>query len=111
MTQLLRDLLRELLTAEGAATIVAEAAAGADLIATVDASGARVVIFGNGGWYAITELEGLLAARPRTRLLSVADEGRATTLYALRPHKQELGEISPLTLRKAVTQEPWPGAP
>jgi DNA-binding NarL/FixJ family response regulator len=111
MTQLLRELLRELLPARGTVVVVAEAPARAALIPAVDESGARVVIFGDADSYASTELEQLLAARPRTRLLSVASDGRHTTLYALRPHMQELGELSPSALIDAITHDPWPGAP
>ena len=111
MTRLLRELLKELLPARGTVVVVAEAAAGAALIRAVDETGARVVIFGDAGSYATCELEALLAARPRTRLLSIANDGRHTTLYALRPHVQQLGELSPSALIEAITRDPWPGAP
>jgi DNA-binding NarL/FixJ family response regulator len=111
MARMLRDLITGLLTADGSVAVVGELPEGTPLLAAVDESGARVVIFGTGSSYPETDLDALLAARPRTRLLCVADDGRETTMYALRPSKRGLGDISAANLIEAVTTDPWPGAP
>ena len=74
-----------------------------DAVASTDA---RVVIFGT----EVTELsaEGaeLLSSRPRLRLLTVTRNGRRTCLYVLKPHCEDLGEVSPAALLRAVKGEP-----
>jgi DNA-binding NarL/FixJ family response regulator len=44
----------------------------------------------------------LLAERPRTKILTIGDDGRETFLYELRPHQIDLGQISPQALLDAV---------
>jgi hypothetical protein len=48
------------------------------------------------------QLESLLYARPHMTLLAIGQNGRATTLYELRPHKVALGDVSPQALVDAI---------
>jgi hypothetical protein len=47
-------------------------------------------------------LRDLLCRRPRLRALAVGGDGAETVLYELRPHRTELGELSPPALLRAV---------
>jgi len=44
----------------------------------------------------------LLMRQPGTKVLTIRDNGRTTSLYELRPHEIELGQVSPETLLEAV---------
>lgn len=44
----------------------------------------------------------VLAARPRVRVLAVEDDGRTASVYMLRPHRTELGPLSPETLIASI---------
>jgi hypothetical protein len=44
----------------------------------------------------------LLANNPRMRVVAIRSDGRATSLYELRPYERKLGEISPASLLEAV---------
>ena len=48
------------------------------------------------------QLESLLYARPHMTLLAIGQNGRATTLYELRPHAVALGDVSPQALVDAI---------
>ena len=44
----------------------------------------------------------LLGEQPRAKVLTIRDDGRTTSLYELRPHETDLGQVSPETLLAAV---------
>lgn len=44
----------------------------------------------------------LLEERSRLKVLAVADDGRDTVLYELRPTRTQLGEVSPQTIVDAI---------
>jgi hypothetical protein len=44
----------------------------------------------------------LLARQPHAKVLAMRNDGRQTSLYELRPHETDLGQISPETLLQAV---------
>ena len=44
----------------------------------------------------------LLMRQPETKVLTIRDDGRTSSLYELRPHEIELGQVSPETLLEAV---------
>src|SRR5262245_2956462 len=46
----------------------------------------------------------LLTNNPRLRVVAIRSDGRATSLYELRPFERKLGEISPASLLDAVRQ-------
>lgn len=48
---------------------------------------------------AVDDVEALLRARPRLRVLLVEEEGRTGTLYELRVAAERVGELSPELLR------------
>lgn len=61
-----------------------------------------VLIIGDGAAEDREATRSLLQRWPQTRLLLVMEAGRRTVLYELRPHRTELGELSPQELVAAV---------
>ena len=106
MNNVLRQLVRGILETDSSVHVVADLPDTVPLEDAVASTDARVVIFGT----EVTELsaEGaeLLSSRPRLRLLTVTRNGRRTCLYVLKPHCEDLGEVSPAALLRAVKGEP-----
>ena len=46
----------------------------------------------------------LIRELPRTRVLTLADDGAETYLYELRPHRVLIGELSPAALLETVLE-------
>jgi DNA-binding NarL/FixJ family response regulator len=74
-------------------------AATADQIARV---GADVVIFNTPEIGLPATARALLVQGSRLKVLTIRDDGRATSLYELRPYETTLGQVSPETLLAAV---------
>ena len=53
------------------------------------------------------DVDALLEARPRMKVLAVVGDGRDAFLYELRPQKVPLGEVSPHTLLEAIRAASW----
>jgi hypothetical protein len=101
MPRVLREIVRMHLP-EPEFEVVAELGEEAPLLPVVDEHGAHAVIFGTDSAGLPQVGRDLLAACPFVKLLAVASDGRRTTLYELRPHKQPLGEISPDRLAEVI---------
>ena len=81
---------------------VAADAGPAALRAAVAASAAEVAIVGLASEAAVATYDDVLFAHPRLRLLALTGDGRAATLYELRPHKTALGDASADLLLGAI---------
>jgi chemotaxis response regulator CheB len=66
------------------------------------AAHADVAILAGDGGVLRRRAHELLKARPRLRVLAVAQGGREGSLYELRPHRTPLGELSSRVLLNAV---------
>jgi hypothetical protein len=86
------------------ADIVRSALASAEDIEIVGgpALSADVAILGLGGQARTDAPVVLLRQYPSLKVLAVEGDGREAALYEMRPHRTELGEISPTTLLEAV---------
>ena len=104
---MLRDILRGLVTAEPGLRVVAEYADMAPLEQAVDDHDAQILVFGDRSAGLDEECRELLQTHAMTKLFVVAGDGRRTTLYELRPHREQLGEVAPgellAVMRNAVT--------
>jgi DNA-binding NarL/FixJ family response regulator len=98
MPQLMRDIIRSVVTAEADLELVAELDDSASLEDAVPQYAPDVVI----GHSTRHDIERLLEDRSRPKVLQVDDTGRSTVLYELRPHRTALGEISPTRLLSAI---------
>lgn len=99
---MLRDILRGLVAAQDDMHVVAEYAELEPLLEPVEDHQADVVLFGEGSPHLTTECREVLAARPDVKLFVIAGEGRRTTLYELRPHREPLGEVAPDEFLSAI---------
>jgi DNA-binding NarL/FixJ family response regulator len=107
MSPMLRQILRGLVHGHGGVRVVAEYPEMVPLRRVVEEHEADVVLFGHDSGRLPTECRELLEARPHTRLLVVGNDGRRSTLYELRPHREPLGEASPDDLLEAIRSGPW----
>jgi DNA-binding NarL/FixJ family response regulator len=106
MNKVLRQLVRGILETDSSVQVVAELPDTVPLEDAVAATDARVVIFGTEASELSAEATELLSRRPRVRLLTVTRNARRTSLYVLKPHREDLGEVSASALLDAVKGEP-----
>jgi hypothetical protein len=69
--------------------------------AKVDEAEADVLILASED-RSLSLLREVLRARPLLKVLTVRNDGRDTSLFELRPHETDLGQVSPETLLTAV---------
>jgi DNA-binding NarL/FixJ family response regulator len=109
MSNLLRGIVREVLVPEPDVVLVGEFPDATGLLEAVDETAADVVVVG-GRLGAGAPVRDLLAARPRVRVLAIADDGRRGTVFLLTPERESLGEVSPGVLLDAIRDAPdWSG--
>jgi DNA-binding NarL/FixJ family response regulator len=99
---MLCDIVRETVQHQSDMTVVGEFGPGAAFQAATKQIGADVVIVGTTTPDDITIPGQLLAVLPRARVLALAVGGRSAVMYELRPHRTELGEVSPQVLVDAI---------
>ena len=107
MPQMLRTIVKDILSADPQCEIVAEAVEQDNLRAQLHETPADVIIL------AVSDLEGilnrftaLLAQHPATRIIAITSGGNRAFLYDLRPHVTPIDELSPATLLSAIRQSP-----
>src|SRR5207247_1437203 len=103
MPRMLRDIVVKTLAAEPDMEVAADVATADDLLRSVERRHADVVVTRRDD----SSLAALLLTRqPQLKVLAVADNGRESSLYEMRPQRVPLGEITPQRLvteiRKAV---------
>jgi DNA-binding NarL/FixJ family response regulator len=94
-----RDIIADVLAMQSDMEVVGEVAALGELVEAVERGGADVLVIGRDD---AALAAGLLERRPRLKVLAVAEEGRACSIYELRPRRVELGELSPQLLVDAI---------
>jgi hypothetical protein len=99
---MLREIMRGIVGGGSGMRVAAEYPAVTSLIDVVDEHDADVVLFGHRSPRLPRECRELLEARPLVKLMLVSAEGRRTTLHELRPHREPLGEVSPVELVEAI---------
>jgi DNA-binding NarL/FixJ family response regulator len=103
MPGMLRAMIKEIIAADAACSIVAETDDENGLSKKLKQSGADVVIIAPGsnavgaGHYL-----DLLREYPRTRVLAIATSGRRAFIHELRPCVTEISELSPESLLAAL---------
>jgi chemotaxis response regulator CheB len=97
MSQMLGDVVRTALEAQRDVEIAGDVADPAALTAATEAIEPAVVLCGVPP-AAPALLDGLLRAHPGLRIVEVLDDGRRGRLLELRPHRTDLGELSPGSL-------------
>ena len=95
LPRMLRDILTEIVSTQADMAIVADADA-------PDEAGNADFVIAGAERLVQDEVEALLEARPRMKVLAVAGDGRQTFLYELRPQMVPLGEVSPQTLLQVI---------
>lgn len=95
---LLGDLIARIVDTEPDLAIVGTVSDENVLSATLDQTGARVLVVGMTGADLPSAVGDLLFDYPGLRLVGISAEGHRGFLYELRPHAVALGEISPQLL-------------
>jgi hypothetical protein len=93
MPRLLNDILDRLLTGAPEVAVLQGPLPGEDVVQAAVRVDADVVIAAERS-IADAAICGLLAARARTRLLTISHDGSRGVLYELRPHRKPIGELS-----------------
>jgi DNA-binding NarL/FixJ family response regulator len=106
LPQMLRSIIRDIVAGQPDMEVVGELAGQVGVPAMVEQTGATFVIVRHTGLDPQDVIGELLACRPPTRVLAIADEGRAGILYELRPHRIPIGELSAASLVAAIRG--WP---
>jgi DNA-binding NarL/FixJ family response regulator len=106
LPQMLRSIIRDIVADQPDMEVVGELAGPAGVSAMVAQSGATFVIVRHSGSDPPDVFRELLAGRPPTRVLAIADEGRAGTIYELRPQRIPIGELSASSLIAAIRGVP-----
>lgn len=106
LPQMLRSIIRDIVEGQPDMEIVGELAGQTGAPAMVEQTGARFVIVRHTGLDPPDIFGELLACRPPTRVLAIADEGRAGILYELRPHRIPIGELSAASLVAVIRGGP-----
>jgi hypothetical protein len=107
MPRLLHELIRESLDGEEDLAFAGVYASADDLGPALERlRGERYVLIGGTNGPDTGKLRELLGRHPQAKLLALAQDGRETFLYELRPHRQPLGSLSPETLVAAVRAAP-----
>jgi hypothetical protein len=101
VTGMMSDIVREILD-EPDIRVTAELPLGPDVGAEVADAGAEVVILATADQMLSETVRDLLSRQPWSKVLTIRDDGRTTSLHELLPHETELGEVSPATLLEAV---------
>lgn len=104
---MLADIIRAITLAEDSLAVVVRDDGSESPLAAAAASDADVVVVPMEAPALPVSCRALLAARPRTRLLGLVGDGRTATLWELRPHREEVGELSPETLVAALRRPEW----
>ena len=99
---MLREVIGSAISTASDMAIVGTIDDGESLTASLDRADADVLIIGTADEAAARALEPLLYERPRLTLLTVANDGRSTTVHALRPYRGVLSDVSPLGLIDAI---------
>ena len=105
MPRMLREIIKSVIRLEPDMRLLGEFPASADLIETVQSTGARLVITDT-RTAACEQVPRLLRAEPRVRVLGIANDGLESDLYELRPHRVRLGEVSPESLVQTIRARP-----
>jgi len=101
MPRMLRDIVCEVVADDPTFEIVGQLERAPDLTVTARQYDPEVIIAGD----AVSEAEAigaLLEMRPRTRILTITDDGGQSILYRLSPEALALGDLSPARLREAM---------
>lgn len=110
MPRMLREILRGVVSDEPDLVVVDELTCDGTVGDAVDRGRADVVV---SSFASLTSevVSDLLTKHPALRILALRPDGGESTLYALRPHAEMLGEFSPGTLLACIRElRPKPAA-
>ena len=102
---LMTDILQHLAASDPAVTVVGRAGA-SDLLAEARRWRADVIVVARKAKDERRKLAKLLLNRPRLKVLAIAENGAAGTLYEMRPRRIFIGNISAHSLSQAIHGRP-----
>jgi DNA-binding NarL/FixJ family response regulator len=108
LPRLLREIVTEALEAQSDMEVVASVSDFETLAQTIEQSRAEVIVIGHDDPEVAA---GLLERRPPLAVIAVTGDAKESQYYELRPHRVELGEISPSELVETIRQatRSWSG--
>jgi DNA-binding NarL/FixJ family response regulator len=109
MPTMLREIVSGVIADQADIEVVAEVASAGEAEALLGDRAKPWALIGSGG-LAVTEIEELLDAAPRAKLLTLSVTADRFLLYELRPQRVDLGEVSPPVLVEAIRSARGPAA-
>jgi DNA-binding NarL/FixJ family response regulator len=106
---ILGEIITEVVTDEPDMEVVGAVAGYSDLLPATRATSADTVIIGLDDGELPDVCEELLDERPRIALLGVHSDGRNAFVYALRPRRVPIGDVSPADLVDVIRSASRPG--
>lgn len=105
MPQMLRTIVKDILSSDPQCEIVAETAEQNNLRAQLRETPVDVIILASPDVDAVSDrFAPLLAHHPATRIIAITSDGKRAFLYDLRTHVTPIDELSPATLLSAIRQ-------
>jgi DNA-binding NarL/FixJ family response regulator len=107
MPQMLRTIVKDILSTDPQCEIVAETVEQDTLRAQLRETPVDVIILADTDVDVISSrFAALLAHHPAMRIIAITSGGKRAFLYDLRPHVTPIDELSPATLLSAIRQSP-----
>jgi len=100
-----REVIEQIIASQPDIHVVGSCDGGGSLSSEVERTGATIVVATDGSDDLERSCFELLRSQPRVRALALYDEGRASFLYELRPHRVPLGALSPESLIESLRPE------
>jgi DNA-binding NarL/FixJ family response regulator len=102
VTGIVSDIVKGILDEDPGIRVSGEFPLERDTVAHVVGARADVVILATDKRSLPPAMRELLMERRLAKVLTIRDDGRTTSLYELRPHEMDLGQVSPQTLLEAI---------
>jgi DNA-binding NarL/FixJ family response regulator len=105
MPQLVRDVLGHAINSQPDMEVIADPSAVASAAPVpLDPAAPDVVVLGGAGAEEARQAAGILSRWPRSHVLTLALDGHQAALHTLKPHRMELGELSPIEVVDSIRQ-------
>jgi DNA-binding NarL/FixJ family response regulator len=104
MPLMLREMFRRALARDARFALVGEYTKSVALDVAIDRSRADYVVMGTGMFEESDVLARVLEEGPQVRVLAVRPGGGQAFLYELRPHEQDLGDLTPEELLERIVR-------
>ena len=101
---MLLGIIKDTIASQPDMDVVEMGGAGTNLLETAADANADVIILAREGVAEGASYRGLLAERPRLKVIEILESGRSGSLHEMRPCRIALGELSPAHLLNVIRE-------